>query len=251
MGAAVAAVAAHDGWVDVVADGARIAHPHVQGLPRSAPTRVVVGEAEPLVREGIVHVLQASGFDVVATSGDAADLVRKARAHSPDVAVVGVELPPYLGDDGLHAAREILTFEPQIAVLVLSHAVDDRHATDLLDGRIEGIGYLLRHRIADVGSFVDAVRRVARGGSVIDAEIVGRLVGRRLGRDPVDDLTLRERDVLDLMAQGRSNQGIADGLVVTVSAVERHVTSIFSKFGLTRDRHEHPRVLAVLRYLEH
>jgi len=209
----------------------------------------MVGEDQPLFREGLVHVLGNAGFDVVATAGNADDLVRKARAHSPDVAVIDIQMPPNLGDDGLRAAREIRATEPTIAVLVLSQFLEDRYAIDLLGDRPEGVGYLLKHRVADVESFVDAVQRVAGGGSVIDAEVVGRLVLRRGRHDPIDDLTPREREVLSLMAQGRSNQGIAETLVVTVSAIERHVTGIFSKLGLPDDGHEHRRVLAVLQHL--
>lgn len=194
-------------------------------------------------------MLTAAGFDVVAATGNAEDLVRKALAHAPDVIVVDIQMPPGFTDDGLRAAREIRAARPATAVLVLSQFLEDRYAIELLDDRPEGKGYLLKDRIADAESFADAVRRVARGGSVIDAEVVGRLVGQRRADDPLDTLTNREREVLGLMAQGRSNQGIADELVVTVSAVERHVTSIFSRLGLPRDTQEHRRVLAVLQYL--
>jgi DNA-binding NarL/FixJ family response regulator len=199
----------------------------------------------------VVHVLKASGFDVVATADNAHDLVRKVRAHSADVAVVDIQMPPDFTDDGLRAAREIRETTPPIAVLVLSQFLEDRYAIDLLGDRPEGIGYLLKDRVSDVGSFAEAVRRVARGGSVIDPEVVRGLVGRRRTNDPIDDLTSRERDVLHLMGQGRSNQGIAEALVVTVSAVERHVTSIFAKLGLPIEAHDHRRVLAVLQYLHH
>lgn len=213
------------------------------------PIRVVVGEDQALFREGVVHVLTTSGFDVLAVTDDARDLVRKARAHSPDVAVIDIQMPPGLGDDGLHAAREIRTDRPDTAVLVLSQFLEDGYALDLLGDRPEGIGYLLKDRVSDVAMFTEAVRRVARGGSVIDAEVVRLLLGRRRTRDPLYTLTHREREVLDLMAQGRSNHGIADMLVVTVSAVERHITSILAKLGLPNEPHDHRRVLAVLRYL--
>jgi DNA-binding NarL/FixJ family response regulator len=212
---------------------------------------LVVGEDQALFREGVVHVLRASGFDVVATTDNADDLVRKVRAHSPDVAVVDIQMPPRFSDDGLRAAREIRTIRPAIAVLVLSQFLEDSYAIDLLGDRPEGVGYLLKDRVSDVGSFAEAVRRVVRGGSVMDAEVVRGLVGRRRTLDPVDELTVREREVLQLMGQGRSNQGIADALVVTVSAVERHVTSIFAKLGLPNEAQDHRRVLAVLTYLRH
>jgi DNA-binding NarL/FixJ family response regulator len=218
-------------------------------LRQRAPIRVVVGEDQPLFREGVVHVLTTAGFDVLAAAGDAGDLVRKGLAHHPDVVVVDIQMPPGFRDDGLRAAREILAALPATAVLVLSQFLEDRYIIDLLDDRPEGKGYLLKDRIADSDQFVEAVRRVARGGTVIDAEAVGRLVGQRHGRGQIGSLTSREREVLGLMAQGRSNQGIADELVVTVSAVERHVTSIFVRLRLPRDAQEHRRVLAVLQYL--
>jgi DNA-binding NarL/FixJ family response regulator len=220
-------------------------------LPHESPIRLVVGEDQALFREGVVHVLRASGFDVVAATDNADDLVRKVRAHLPDVAMVDIQMPPGLGDDGLRAAREIRTIRPAIAVLVLSQFLEDGYAVDLLGDRPEGVGYLLKDRVSDVGSFAEAVRRVARGGSVIDAEVVRGLVGRRRTHDPVEDLTSREREVLHLMGQGKSNHGIAEALVVTVSAVERHVTSIFAKLGLPHEGRDHRRVLAVLQYLRH
>jgi DNA-binding NarL/FixJ family response regulator len=218
-------------------------------LRQRAPIRVVVGEDQPLFRDGVVHVLTSAGFDVVAAVGNAGDLVRNALAHHPDVVVVDIHMPPGFQDDGLRAAREILAARPATAILVLSQFLEDRYVIDLLGDRPEGKGYLLKDRIADSDSFVEAVRRVARGGSVIDAEAVGRLVGQRRGRGQIGSLSSREREVLGLMAQGKSNQGIADELVVTVSAIERHVTSIFVRLGLPRDTQEHRRVLAVLQYL--
>jgi DNA-binding NarL/FixJ family response regulator len=214
--------------------------------------QVVVGEDEALFREGVVRVLQNSGLDVVAAAGDARDLVRKARAYSPDVAVVDIRMPPNLDDDGLRAALEIRGLQPPIAVLVLTQFLEEQYALDILGDRPEGVGYLLKDRVVDVDVFTDAVRRVARGGSVIDSEVVGRLVGlRRHKRNALEELTCRERQVLQLMAEGKSNKGTADELVVTVAAVERHVTSIFAKLGLPQDAQEHRRVLAVLRYLRH
>lgn len=218
-------------------------------MTRELPIRVVVAEDQPLVCQGVVHVLRDYGFDVVASAADADDLVRKARAHLPDVAVIDIQMPPNLGDDGLQAARQIRSFGSGIAVLILSQFVEDRYAIDLIGDRPEGVGYLLKDGVADARSFADAVRRVARGGSVIDSEVVARLVGRRRRRGPLDELTHREREVLELMAEGLSNHGIADRLGVTVSGVERHVTSIFVKLGLGPEPETHRRVLAVLRYL--
>jgi DNA-binding NarL/FixJ family response regulator len=213
------------------------------------PIRVVVGEDQPLFRAGIVHVLDGAGFDVLEATDNAADLVAMARSHRPDIVLADIRMPPGLTDDGLRAAQEIRAIRPPIGVLVLSQFLEDDYAIDLLGDRPEGVGYLLKDRIADVPSFTDAVRRVANGGSVIDAAVVKRLVGRRLRQDSLSDLTVREREVLALMAEGRSNRGIAEVLVVTVSAVERHVTRILAKLELLGDEHDHRRVLAVLRYL--
>jgi DNA-binding NarL/FixJ family response regulator len=218
-------------------------------LADDAPIRVVVADDQALFRAGVVHILAAAGFDVLATAGDAPDLVRKARAHAPEVAVVDIRMPPNFGDDGLLAAKELRASEPGIGILVLSQFVEDRYAIELLGDTPEGVGYLLKDRVADVLTFTDAVTRVAHGGSVIDPEVVGRLVDRRRRPDPIDELTPREHEVLSLMAEGSSNRGIAETLFVTVSAVERHVTGIFAKLGLTEDGGEHRRVLAVLRYL--
>lgn len=201
------------------------------------------------MREGIVHVLQENGFDVVATAADADDLVRKARAHLPDVVVIDIQMPPTLTDDGLRAAQLIREELPDIGVLVLSQFLEARYALDLVGARAEGVGYLLKDRVGDVNGFVDAVHRVARGGSALDPDVVQIMVGRRRVDDPLDDLTPREHDVLTLMAEGRSNKGIAEKLVVTVPAVERHVTSIFGKLGMRPATEDHRRVLAVLGYL--
>ena len=215
------------------------------------PLRVVVGEDQPIFRAGVVHVLAHAGFDVVGEMSSGPDLVRKTRTYMPDVVVLDIHAPRDVGADGLLAAREIRTLEPRVALLALSQFAEERYAIDLLGERPEGVGYLLKERIGDVESFVDAVRRVAGGGSVIDAGLVGRLVHRRNSYDPIDALTPRECDVLGLMADGRSNQGIAADLVVTVSAVERHVTGIFAKLGLQPAPDDHRRVLAVLRYLRY
>jgi DNA-binding NarL/FixJ family response regulator len=214
-----------------------------------APIRVVVGEDQPLVREGIVRVLEEAGLEVVGVAGDAEDLVRKAGAHHPDVVITDIQMPPDLTDDGLRAAQQIRSAHPEIGVLVLSQFLEDRYALDLVGDRAQGVGYLLKDRVGDLALFIEAVRRVARGGSALDPEVVQRMVGRRREGGPLDELTPREREVLGLMAEGRSNQGIADTLIVTVAAVERHVTSIFSKLGLHQAPEDHRRVLAVLQYL--
>jgi DNA-binding NarL/FixJ family response regulator len=211
--------------------------------------RVVVGEDQPLVREGIVRVLEEGGFEVVGVAGDGPDLVRKASAHKPDVVVTDIQMPPDRTDDGLRAAVEIRARRPETGVVVLSQFLEDRYALELVGDRAAGVGYLLKERLGDLHVFIDAVRRVAGGGSALDPEVVQRMVGRRRDASPLDELTPRERQVMSLMAEGRSNQGIADELVVTVAAVERHVTSIFAKLGLRAAPEDHRRVLAVLEYL--
>jgi DNA-binding NarL/FixJ family response regulator len=213
------------------------------------PVRVVVGEDQPLVREGIVRVLEEAGMEVVGVAGDAEDVVRKAGAHHPDVVVTDIQMPPDMTDDGLRAAQRIRSSHPEVGVVVLSQFLEDRYALDLVGDRAQGVGYLLKDRVGDLALFIDAVRRVARGGSALDPEVVQRMVGRRREGGPLDELTPREREVLGLMAEGRSNQGIAEALIVTVAAVERHVTSIFSKLGLHQAPEDHRRVLAVLQYL--
>jgi DNA-binding NarL/FixJ family response regulator len=212
--------------------------------------RVVVGEDEPLVRAGVVRVLEEDGFEVVAVAGDAPDLLRKTRAHKPDVVVTDIQMPPDSTDDGLRAAMEIRTTQPEVGVVVLSQFLEDRYALDLVADRADGVGYLLKDRVGDLALFTDAVRRVARGGSALDPEVVQRMVGRRRANSPLDDLTPRELQVLSLMAEGRSNQGIADELIVTVAAVERHITSIFGKLALRAVPEDHRRVLAVLEFLK-
>jgi DNA-binding NarL/FixJ family response regulator len=212
--------------------------------------RIVVGEDQPLVREGIVRVLEEGGFEVVGVAADGPDLVRKAAAHKPDIVITDIQMPPDSTDDGLRAALEIRASRPQTGVLVLSQFLEDRYALDLVGEDAAGVGYLLKDRVGDLHVFLDAVRRVAGGGSALDPEVVQRMVGRRRSNSPIDDLTPRERDVMALMAEGRSNQGIADELIVTVAAVERHVTNIFSKLGLHSATEDHRRVLAVLEYLK-
>ena len=203
-----------------------------------------------LLREGIVRLLEDAGLEVVAQAGDADELVRKSLAHKPDVAIVDIRMPPTNTDDGLRAALEIRRRLPDTGVLVLSQYVEEGYALELIGDGAEHTGYLLKDRVADVEQFVDAVTRVAAGGSVLDPTVVGALLGRRRRNDPLTELTGRERDVLGLMAEGRSNQAIAERLVVTDRAVEKHVTSIFSKLGLHPTAEDHRRVLAVLRFLE-
>jgi DNA-binding NarL/FixJ family response regulator len=211
--------------------------------------RVVVADDSVLLREGIVRLLDEAGVEVVAQAGDADDLLRKASAHRPDVAVVDIRMPPTGTDDGLRAALEIRRSLPGTGVLVLSQYVEEGYALDLVGDGADGTGYLLKDRVADVERFVDAVRRVGAGGSVLDPEVVASLLDRRRRDDPLAELTDREREVLALMAEGRSNQAIAEQLVVTERAVEKHVTSIFNKLGLTPAPEDHRRVLAVLTFL--
>ena len=215
-----------------------------------AAVRVIVGEDQPIVREGIVRVLEAAGIEVVSVAGDAVELLGKARAYRPDVVVTDIQMPPDHTDDGLRAAQAIRASLPGTGVLVLSQYLEDRYALDLVGDRADGVGYLLKERVGDLATFVEAVRRVASGGSWLDPLVVERMVGRRRVAGPIERLTPREREVLGLMAQGLSNQGIADQLVVTVAAVERHVTSIFAKLDLHAETQLHRRVLAVLRFLE-
>ena len=211
--------------------------------------RVVVADDSVLLREGVVRLLQEAGMDVVGQAGDAEDLLRKVRAHKPDVALVDIRMPPTQTDEGLRAAATIRAEQPQTGVLVLSQYVEEAYALELLAENAEGVGYLLKDRVADVERFVDSVRRVGEGGSALDPEVVARLVGRRRREDPLSALSPREREVLGHMAEGRSNHGIAEALVVTERAVEKHVTSIFTKLNLPPAEDNHRRVLAVLTYL--
>jgi DNA-binding NarL/FixJ family response regulator len=211
--------------------------------------RVVVADDSVLLREGVVRLLTENGFDVVGQAGDAEDLIRKVKAHKPDVAVVDIRMPPTNTDDGLRAALEIRAELPDTGVLVLSQYVEEGYALDLVGDSAGGVGYLLKDRVADVERFVDSVRRVADGGSALDPEVVSQLVGRARRDDPLDALTPREREVLELMAEGRSNHAIAEFMVVTERAVEKHVTSIFSKLNLAPAPEDHRRVLAVLAFL--
>jgi DNA-binding NarL/FixJ family response regulator len=208
-----------------------------------------VADDSVLLREGIVRILADSGFDVVGQAGDAEDLIRKVSAHKPDVAIVDVRMPPTNTDDGLRAAQQIRADQPDTGVLVLSQYIEEGYALELLSENAEGVGYLLKDRVADVERFTESVRRVGEGGSALDPEVVAQLLGRRRREDPLSELSPREREVLELMAEGRSNHAIAEQMVVTERAVEKHVTSIFGKLKLPPTAEDHRRVLAVLRYL--
>jgi DNA-binding NarL/FixJ family response regulator len=212
--------------------------------------RVVIAEDDVLMREGIARLLTEAGFDVVGRAGDAEDFLRKALAHRPDAAIVDIEMPPGQGADGLRAALELRSRLPATGVLVLSGHYEEAYALDLLGDSAEGVGYLLKERVGDVEAFTDAVARVAAGGSALDPEVVGRMLGRRRAPGgPLEKLTEREREVLAQIAEGKSNLGIAEALVVTTAAVEKHVTSIFQKLGLESTPTGHRRVLAALTYL--
>jgi DNA-binding NarL/FixJ family response regulator len=211
--------------------------------------RIVIVEDSVLLREGIARLLGESGHDVVAQLVDASTLLPTVADLRPDLVVLDVRLPPTFTDEGVRAAVALRSAAPQ-AILVLSQYVEERYATELLASDSEGIGYLLKERVADVGDFVDACQRVAAGGTVLDPEVVAQLLARRR-RGPLDSLTPREREVLGLMAEGRSNVGIARVMVVSDGAVEKHISSIFAKLGLATSDTEHRRVLAVLQYLQH
>ena len=211
--------------------------------------RVLVADDSVLLREGLVRLLQEGGCEVVAQAGDAEDLLRKVRAHKPAVAIVDVRMPPDNTDDGLRAALRIRSEQPNTGVLVLSQYIEEQYAIELIGEAHEGVGYLLKDRITDVDSLLDAVSRIAAGGSVIDPQVVSQLLRRHRKEDPLQELSDREREVLDLMAQGRSNHAIAARLVISERAVEKHVTSIFGKLGLPQAEDDHRRVLAVLTFL--
>jgi DNA-binding NarL/FixJ family response regulator len=212
--------------------------------------RVVVGEDQPLTRKGIVTVLEEAGFEVVAVAADATDLLRKTATHKPQVVVTDIQMPPDNTDDGLRAARQIRATQPEIGVLILSQYIEARYALELVGDHAEGVGYLLKHRVGDLALFTDAVRRVARGGSALDPEVVERMVARPRRGGPMADLTPREREVLALMAEGASNAGISRQIFVAEGTVEKHVRSILTKLDLPESETEHRRVLAVLRFLE-
>lgn len=215
-----------------------------------SPIRVVVGEDQPLMLEGIVRVLEDAGLEVVGTAADAEDLIRKTRAHRPDVVITDIQMPPDSTDDGLRAAQQIRASQPDVGVVVLSQFLEDRYVLDLVGDRAEKVGYLLKDRVGDLTLFIDAIRRVAAGGAALDPQVVQRMVGRQRHAGPLDALTPRDREVLVLMAEGRSNAGIAESLTVTVAAVERHITAIFDKLDLKPESGDHRRVLAVLQYLQ-
>jgi DNA-binding NarL/FixJ family response regulator/class 3 adenylate cyclase len=223
--------------------------PPLRARPGATAVRAVLAEDSVLLREGIARLLQDAGFDVVAQSGTADDLLRHVAMHKPDVAVVDIRMPPTQTDEGLRAAKEIREQHPDTGVLVLSQYVEPGYAMELLSESAESVGYLLKDRVADVSEFAAAVRRVAEGGSALDPAVVSELVGRHRRDDPVDALSPREREVLELMAEGRSNQAIAERLFVTLRAVEKHVTSIFVKLRLPATAEDHRRVLAVLALL--
>jgi DNA-binding NarL/FixJ family response regulator/class 3 adenylate cyclase len=216
----------------------------------AGPTlRVVLADDSVLLREGIARLLEDAGLEVLAQSATAEDLVRHVAMHKPDVAIVDIRMPPTHTDEGLRAAQEIGERWPDVGVLVLSQYVESAYAMELLSGSAEGVGYLLKDRVSDVEEFTAAVRRVAEGGSALDPAVVQMLVGRRRANDPLEDLTPREREVLEHMAEGRSNQAISERLYITPRAVEKHVTSIFQKLRLPASSEDHRRVLAVLAYL--
>jgi DNA-binding NarL/FixJ family response regulator len=214
-----------------------------------AHVRVVIAEDSVLLREGIARLLEESGFEVAGQAQDAEGLLRQVDTHRPDVAIIDVRMPPTHTDEGLRAAHRIRSEYPGTGVLVLSQYVEEVYALELLSESTESTGYLLKDRIVDVGTFTDAVRRVAAGGSALDSEVVGLLLGRRRHDDPLDVLTPREREVLGLMAEGRSNSAMAGTLVISERAVEKHVTGIFSKLDLPPAGQDHRRVLAVLTFL--
>jgi DNA-binding NarL/FixJ family response regulator len=211
--------------------------------------RAVIADDELLLREGVARLLEEAGIEVVARAADAPELLRKVRGHKPDVAIIDVRMPPDLTDDGLRAAVEIRREQPEVGVLMFSQHLVERYVNELVGDDARGVGYVLKHRIADLGYFIDAVRAVGAGGTALDPEVVARMLGRRRRTDPLEGLTPREREVLALMAEGLSNNGIAERLTVGPPAVEKHVTSIFSKLDIGRDRAENQRVLAVLALL--
>jgi len=212
--------------------------------------RVVIAEDQVLLRAGLERLLADEGIEVVGAAGDGDELLAVVEQTEPDLAIVDVRMPPTFTDEGVRAAIEARRRRPGLAVLVLSQYVEHDYARELLGADATGVGYLLKDRVADVGDFVDAVRRVAAGGTALDPEVVAQLLGRRRGESALASLTPREREVLALMAEGRSNRAITEELVVSAGAVEKHIGNIFAKLGLEPDDADHRRVLAVLRYLD-
>jgi DNA-binding NarL/FixJ family response regulator len=210
--------------------------------------RIVIGEDQVLLREGLMRLVEEEGHVVVGTAGDGPDMVRKAKAHRPDVVIADVRMPPSQTDEGLRAALEIRAADPSVGILVLSHHVEVRYALELLADDATGVGYLLKQRVADLDRFFAALERIYAGGSVIDPEVVSAMIGRAQ-RDPVERLTPRQREVLALMAEGRTNAGIAEELVITEKAVAKHVAAILEALGLPPSAEGNRRVLAVIRYL--
>nr|WP_221380289.1 response regulator transcription factor [Actinoplanes polyasparticus] len=213
------------------------------------PLRVAIGEDDVLLREGIARILTGAGIEVVSQSGDADDLLQRALAYRPDVVVTDVQMPPRGEDDGLRAAMELRRRSPRIGVLILSQFCEPAYVMDLVGERPEGVGYLLKERVGDVTAFIDAVRRVAAGGSALDPEVVARMLGRRTKEGPLQLLTPRELGVLAAMAEGMSNSGIAQSLLISPASVEKHVTAILRKLRIAPTDSEHRRVQAVLTYL--
>jgi len=223
--------------------------PSTTGAIAGRAIRVVLADDSVLLREGVARLLEDAGFEVAGQSGNAEDLLRHVGLYKPQVAIVDIRMPPSHTDEGLRAAKEIRERFPATGVLVLSQYVEPGYAMELLSESAEGVGYMLKDRVSDVDQFASAVRRVGEGGSALDPTVVSQLVGRRRKDDPLADLSPREREVLELMAEGRSNQAICDRLFITQRAVEKHVTSIFTKLRLPADAADHRRVLAVLAYL--
>jgi DNA-binding NarL/FixJ family response regulator len=213
------------------------------------PLRVAIGEDDVLLREGVARILSDAGLEVVARSGDADDLLQRALAYRPDVVVTDVQMPPRREDDGLRAAMELRRRSPGIGVLILSQFCEPAYVMDLVGEQPEGVGYLLKERVGDVTTFVDAIKRVAAGGSALDPEVVARMLGRRVSNGPLQQLTPREIAVLAAMAEGLSNSGVAESLLISHASVEKHVTAIFRKLHIAPTDSEHRRVQAVLTYL--
>jgi DNA-binding NarL/FixJ family response regulator len=221
----------------------------MRALDVDEPLRVVVGEDDVLLREGITRILTDAGLEVVAHCGDAQDMLRRSLAHRPDVVIADVRMPPHREDDGLQAAMELRRRQPHIGVLILSQFCEPAYIMALVGERPEGIGYLLKERVGDLTTFLDAINRVAAGGSALDPEVVARMLGRHRRNDPLHQLTPGERAVLTAMAEGKSNLGIAQTLLIGQASVEKHVTAIFRKLHIAPADTEHRRVQAVLTYL--